>query len=104
MTSDSTRPPDKRYGYSNALSGLVNLVREEGIRGLARGLGANTVRAVLMNVSNAYYSLLTTHLYDSLDLTSRIVSGICSSLRNIPHTVTDMTCSKLTSYDTRSPC
>lgn len=68
MTSDSVRPPDKRYGYSNAVTGLVNLVKEEGVRGLARGLGANSVsemyiyirstlitslqvRAVLMNVS-----------------------------------------------------
>jgi len=44
MTSDSIRPPEKRYGYSNALSGLSSLVREEGLRGLTRGLGTNTVR------------------------------------------------------------
>lgn len=43
MTSDSIRPPEKRYGYSNALSGLISLVKEEGIRGLGRGLGTNTV-------------------------------------------------------------
>jgi len=51
MTSDSVRPPEKRYGYSNALSGLITLIREEGIRGLARGVGTNTTRAVLMNAS-----------------------------------------------------
>ncbi|RDB28977.1 Mitochondrial dicarboxylate transporter [Hypsizygus marmoreus] len=51
MTSDSVRPPDKRYGYSNAVSGLISLVKDEGIRGLARGLGPNTARAVLMNAS-----------------------------------------------------
>jgi len=51
MTSDSVRPPEKRYSYPNALSGLVTLIREEGIRGLARGVGTNTTRAVLMNVS-----------------------------------------------------
>lgn len=67
MTSDFTRPPEKRYNYRNALSGLVSLIKEEGIRGLGRGLGTNTVhhsritlaliftfftqtRAVLMNV------------------------------------------------------
>lgn len=44
MTSDSVRPPDKRYGYSNAVTGLASLVKEEGVRGLARGLGANSVR------------------------------------------------------------
>ena len=46
MTSDSVRPPDKRYGYSNAVTGLVNLVKEEGVRGLARGLGANSVSEI----------------------------------------------------------
>jgi len=51
MTSDSVRPPDKRYGYSNAITGLVSLIREEGIQGLTRGLGTNTFRAVLMTAS-----------------------------------------------------
>ncbi|KAI0078479.1 mitochondrial carrier [Panus rudis PR-1116 ss-1] len=50
MTSDSIRPPEQRYGYSNAFSGLLILIREEGVRGLFRGLGTNTTRAVLMNV------------------------------------------------------
>lgn len=44
MTSDSIRPPAQRYNYSNALSGLINLVKEEGVKGLTRGLGTNTVR------------------------------------------------------------
>ncbi|KAF8912935.1 dicarboxylic acid transporter [Gymnopilus junonius] len=51
MTSDLVRPPEKRYHYSNAFSGLVSLIKEEGIRGLSRGLGTNTFRAVLMNAS-----------------------------------------------------
>ncbi|KAF8238379.1 mitochondrial carrier [Tricholoma matsutake] len=51
MTSDFTRPPEKRYNYRNALSGLINLVKEEGVRGLGRGLGTNMTRAVLMNAS-----------------------------------------------------
>ncbi|KAG5646062.1 hypothetical protein DXG03_004485 [Asterophora parasitica] len=50
MTSDSVRPPEKRFGYRNAVTGLVSLIKEEGVQGLARGLGPNTVRAVLMNV------------------------------------------------------
>ncbi|KAH9836594.1 mitochondrial carrier [Rhodofomes roseus] len=54
MTSDSIRPPEKRYNYSNALTGLVQLVRSEGVRGLFRGLGTNTVRAVLMNGSQVW--------------------------------------------------
>ncbi|KAL6300263.1 mitochondrial carrier domain-containing protein [Sparassis latifolia] len=51
MTSDSIRPPERRYNYSNALSGLVALIKKEGARGLFRGLGTNTTRAVLMNGS-----------------------------------------------------
>lgn len=51
MTSDSVKPPEKRYNYSNAISGLFNLVKEEGLKGLGRGLGPNTARAVLMNAS-----------------------------------------------------
>jgi dicarboxylate transporter 10 len=44
MTSDSMRAPEKRYGYSNGVTGLFSLAKEEGIRGLCRGLGTNTVR------------------------------------------------------------
>ncbi|KAF9243776.1 mitochondrial carrier [Melanogaster broomeanus] len=51
MTSDSLRPPEQRYGYRNALSGLVCIVKNEGVKGLTRGLGTNTTRAVLMNAS-----------------------------------------------------
>jgi len=59
MTSDLVRPPEKRYNYSNAMAGLVHLIREEGTYGLARGLGTNTFRAVLMNVSQVgSYALL----------------------------------------------
>lgn len=43
MTSDSLRPPEKQYGYRNALTGLVTLVKNEGIKGLGRGLGTNAV-------------------------------------------------------------
>ena len=43
MTSDSIRPPEKRYGYANAISGFVSIVKEDGLRGLTRGLGTNTV-------------------------------------------------------------
>ncbi|KAI9059580.1 dicarboxylic acid transporter [Trametes sanguinea] len=51
MTSDSVRPPEERYNYRNALSGLLTLMKEEGVHGLFRGLGTNMTRAVLMNGS-----------------------------------------------------
>jgi len=44
MTSDAIKPPEQRYGYSNALSGLFQIVKQEGVRGLTRGIEANTVR------------------------------------------------------------
>jgi len=51
MTSDLTRPPEQRYKYSNAISGVIDLIRTEGFKGLTRGLGTNTSRAMLMNMS-----------------------------------------------------
>jgi hypothetical protein len=46
MTSDSLRKPEDRYRYRHAIDGLIRLVREEGVRALARGLGTNTVITV----------------------------------------------------------
>ena len=45
MTSDLMRPEHKRYGYSNAMHGVLELSKE-GLRGLSRGLAPNTVRIV----------------------------------------------------------
>ncbi|KAI0367511.1 dicarboxylic acid transporter [Pilatotrama ljubarskyi] len=63
MTSDSVRPPEERYNYRNALSGLVTIMKEEGAQGLFRGLGTNMTRAVLMNGSQVgSYDLFKTLL------------------------------------------
>ncbi len=51
MTSDVNRKPADRYNYPNAITGLIRMTREEGVGSLFRGLGPNTVRAVLMNAS-----------------------------------------------------
>lgn len=45
MTSDTLRPPEQRFNYSNALTGLVSLARNEGLGGLFKGVGTNTVRS-----------------------------------------------------------
>ncbi|KAG1716797.1 hypothetical protein ID866_395 [Astraeus odoratus] len=70
MTSDSLKPVEKRYGYRNALTGLLNLVKEEGVKGFCRGLGTNTTRAILMNVSQvgSYDFIKTTLLQNRLPL------------------------------------
>ncbi|KAL5518688.1 hypothetical protein ACEPAH_371 [Sanghuangporus vaninii] len=63
MTTDQLRHPSERFGYSNALSGLVGLVKQEGVKGLFRGLGTNTTRAILMNVSQVgSYDFFKQHL------------------------------------------
>lgn len=46
MTSDSVRPPESRYNYSNAITGLIRLFKEEGAKGLSRGLEANIVQSI----------------------------------------------------------
>ncbi|KAJ3808002.1 mitochondrial carrier [Lentinula lateritia] len=51
MTSDVIKPQEHRFNYSNALSGLANLAQQEGFKGMARGLGTNVTRAMLMNAS-----------------------------------------------------
>ncbi|THV07818.1 mitochondrial carrier [Dendrothele bispora CBS 962.96] len=51
MTSDLVKPPEQRYNYSNAINGLIRLATDEGPKALARGLGTNVVRAILMNAS-----------------------------------------------------
>ena len=48
MTSDFVRPPDQRYNYSNAITGLFRLVREEGPHALFRGMGTNLVRTCVI--------------------------------------------------------
>ena len=43
MTTDQLRPPQEKFGYRNALTGLWCLTKQEGLKGLYRGLGTNTV-------------------------------------------------------------
>ncbi|TIB36020.1 hypothetical protein E3P86_02584 [Wallemia ichthyophaga] len=51
MTSDATKPAAERKGYRNALHGTFRMTKDEGVKTLFRGLGPNTVRAILMNAS-----------------------------------------------------
>ncbi len=55
MTSDIVRQPDKRFNYSNAVTGLFNIIKTEGTQALARGLGTNTVRFLAMKLPPADY-------------------------------------------------
>lgn len=51
MQHDAALPPEKRRYYKNAIDGLIRMTREEGWRSLFRGVGANSMRAVLMTAS-----------------------------------------------------
>jgi len=51
MTSDVIKPQEHRFNYSNAVSGLMSLAKQEGVKGMTRGLGTNVARAMLMNAS-----------------------------------------------------
>ena len=66
MTSDVNKKPTERYNYPNAISGLVRMTKDEGVGSLFRGLGPNTVRAVLMNASQ----LATYDVFKNLLLSS----------------------------------
>ncbi|MCJ1274811.1 Mitochondrial dicarboxylate transporter [Puttea exsequens] len=51
MQHDMALPANERRGYRNAIDGLFRMAREEGVRSLWRGVGANSMRAVLMTAS-----------------------------------------------------
>lgn len=66
MTSDVLKPKEQRFGYSNALSGVAVMARDEGVGSLFRGIVPNVTRAVLMNASQlATYDLFKNALLDS---------------------------------------
>ncbi|KAK1760118.1 mitochondrial dicarboxylate transporter [Echria macrotheca] len=51
MCADGAKPVSQRFSYPNPIVGLYRIGRDEGVRVFARGMGANIVRSVLMNVS-----------------------------------------------------
>ncbi|KAG8531058.1 uncharacterized protein KY384_004415 [Bacidia gigantensis] len=51
MQNDRSLPEAQRRNYKNAVDGLIRMSKEEGWRALFRGVGANSMRAVLMTAS-----------------------------------------------------
>ncbi|OBZ78051.1 Mitochondrial dicarboxylate transporter [Grifola frondosa] len=51
LQGDFAKPPEKRLNYKNCIDAIIRMVREEGWSSLARGVGPNVFRAVLMNAS-----------------------------------------------------
>lgn len=70
LQGDFAKPPEKRFNYKHCFDALFRMVREEGISSLARGVGPNVFRAVLMNASQlASYDffkaeLIKTHIFE----------------------------------------
>ncbi|KAK3305700.1 mitochondrial carrier domain-containing protein [Chaetomium strumarium] len=48
MCADAAKPSAERFRYSDAVTGLYRIAKEEGIRVFGRGLSANILRSVLM--------------------------------------------------------
>ncbi|KAJ3850044.1 mitochondrial carrier domain-containing protein [Lentinula lateritia] len=51
LQGDFAKPPEKRFNYRHCFDALFRMVREEGPSSLARGVGPNVFRAILMNAS-----------------------------------------------------
>ncbi|KAF5367281.1 hypothetical protein D9615_010464 [Tricholomella constricta] len=51
LQGDFAKPAEKRFNYKHCFDALFRMVREEGVSSLARGVGPNVFRAVLMNAS-----------------------------------------------------
>ncbi|KAF5364865.1 hypothetical protein D9757_013048 [Collybiopsis confluens] len=51
LQGDFAKPPEKRFNYKHCFDALFRMVREEGVSSLARGVGPNVFRAILMNAS-----------------------------------------------------
>ncbi|KAK4452207.1 mitochondrial dicarboxylate transporter [Podospora aff. communis PSN243] len=51
MCADGAKPPAEHFRYPNPIVALYRIGRDEGVKVFGRGMSANIVRSVLMNVS-----------------------------------------------------
>ena len=80
MQHDASLPPEKRRNYKNAIDGLVRVTKEEGWRTLFRGVGANSMRAVLMTASQlASYDGFKRVLLDKTALEDNLTTHFSAS-------------------------
>jgi len=49
MCADGVKPIGEKYRYPNALRGLVQIGKEEGLSAFTKGLTPNIVRSILMS-------------------------------------------------------
>jgi dicarboxylate transporter 10 len=60
MCADGVKSPGQRYLYPNAISGLVRIGNEEGLKAFTKGLGPNIVRSILMSMFLLHLSAAST--------------------------------------------
>lgn len=88
MQNDAKLPLENRRNYKHALDGVYRIVKEDGFRGLTRGIGPNINRAILMNSSQlATYDqtkqlLLSTKIFKDNIIThffSSVMAGLVAT-------------------------
>ncbi|KAK2035318.1 mitochondrial dicarboxylate transporter [Colletotrichum zoysiae] len=81
MCADGAKSVGERFAYSNALEGLYRIGREEGLGAFTRGISANVVRSVLMNVGQiATYSTAKRILLQNTEMKDDIKTHAVASL------------------------
>ncbi|KAK9720771.1 hypothetical protein K7432_003929 [Basidiobolus ranarum] len=81
MANDGKLPFELRRNYRHCFDGLYKIIRDEGVLGLFRGVGPNTVRAVFMNSSQlASYDQFKQALLLKLHFRDDIYTHFSSSL------------------------
>lgn len=56
MCADGVKSQGQRYLYPNAISGMIRIGSEEGLKTFTKGLAPNVVRSVLMSKSSHHWS------------------------------------------------
>eukprot|EP01096_Ripella_sp_DP13-Kostka_P006136 TRINITY_DN2176_c0_g1_i1.p1 TRINITY_DN2176_c0_g1~~TRINITY_DN2176_c0_g1_i1.p1 ORF type:complete len:294 (-),score=105.41 TRINITY_DN2176_c0_g1_i1:21-902(-) len=98
MQADGKLPVDQRRNYSNAISGLARMYKEEGLGSWFRGIGPNVNRAMLMTAGQlASYDQIKQMLLDipggffvdgtSTHLLSSVIAGFIATLVTQPFDV-----------------
>ncbi|KAH7320616.1 mitochondrial carrier domain-containing protein [Stachybotrys elegans] len=81
MCADGAKAPAQRFVYSNVFEALVRTGRDEGLQAFSKGLTANIVRSILMNVSQiATYATTKQYLMGSLALGDDVRTHAIASL------------------------
>ena len=81
MQQDAALPPGRKFGYRNGLHGMWRMFADEGARSWFRGVGANSMRAALMNASQlASYDTFKAFLMATTPLGDTTATHFASSL------------------------